>query len=74
MALEMTRDADQVARNLLKSQAEYAELRAVVYAQLRAAQQKREDAMREAAAAGLSRRTIAHMTGLSHTRVNQILS
>ena len=37
-------------------------------------QRRRDDAIRKAAAAGLSRRRIAELTGLSHQRIQQIVS
>jgi transcriptional regulator with XRE-family HTH domain len=40
---------------------------------VRGSARRREAAIRNVAAHGLSRRTIADMTGMSHTRVNQIL-
>jgi DNA-directed RNA polymerase specialized sigma24 family protein len=58
---------------LLTAQENYELVRMAHEASLRKASARREAAMRDADAVGLSRRKIAQMTGLSHTRVNQIL-
>jgi hypothetical protein len=71
--MALTTDPDRVALDLLDAQKEYTLLRAAVEEQLGACQQKREDAMRAAAAVGLTHRTIAAMTDLSHARIGQIL-
>jgi hypothetical protein len=67
-------DADQVAGELVAAQAEYTRVRAIAAEQLRVARVRRENAIRAAAATGLSHRAIARVTGLSHPRVTQILN
>ena len=59
--------------SLLQAQADYAAIQASVDSALATAQQRRERAMRRVAALGLSHRRFGELTGLSHTRVNQIL-
>jgi hypothetical protein len=58
---------------LADAQADYSTARADASAMLSEVQQRRERAMRNVAALGLSHRRIAELTDLSHTRVNQIL-
>jgi DNA-directed RNA polymerase specialized sigma24 family protein len=58
---------------LLEAQASYEMTRITVETSIEAAAARRETAMREAASLGLPHRKIAEMTGLSHTRVNQII-
>ena len=69
----MADDLDQAVQELLAAQHDYGLLRAAIDPPLAKATQRRETAMREAAGHGLSRRAIAQMTGMSHTRVIQIL-
>ncbi len=66
-------NVDDAVRELLSAQHDYELVRAAVDPPLARAALRREAAMREAAARGLSRRAIAQMTGMSHTRVIQIL-
>jgi hypothetical protein len=72
--MESVESMDDAVRGLLAALHDYALGRAdsdptVV----RGSTRRREAAIRNVAAHGLSRRTIADMTGMSHTRVNQIL-
>jgi predicted transposase YdaD len=60
-------------RELLDAQQAYEVLRAAIEQPLANATLRREGAMHQAAELGLSRRRIAEMTGISHTRVIQIL-
>lgn len=65
---------DDAVRELLAALHDYALGRADSDpAVVRGSTRRREAAIRNVAAHGLSRRTIADMTGMSHTRVNQIL-
>lgn len=64
---------DHVVNELLESQKAYELLRAAIDSGLAKVTERREAAIRDAADLGLSRRAIAEMTGLSHTRVIQIL-
>jgi hypothetical protein len=66
--------ADDVVRDLLRAQTAY-ELERVAASNetLVEAAQRREQAMRQARNYGLSIRAVAEMTGMSHTRVIQIL-
>jgi hypothetical protein len=64
---------DSAVNELLEAQKAYELVRAGIDSSLVRATERREDAIRDAAALGLSRRAIAQMTGLSHTRVIQIL-
>jgi hypothetical protein len=66
--------ADEVVRELLRAQTAY-ELERVAASNesLVDAAQRREQAMRQARNYGLSIRAVAQMTGMSHTRVIQIL-
>lgn len=66
-------DLETVVQELLNAQAAYELVRAAVERPLAEATARREDAMRKASELGLSRRKIAEMTGVSHTRVIQIL-
>ncbi len=66
-------DMDRAVQELLSAQANHEMTRVKAEASLEEATAKRETAMHQVAELGLSRRTIAQMTGLSHTRVNQIL-
>jgi hypothetical protein len=72
--MERVESIDDAVRELLASLNDY-ELGRVASdpAVVRASTRRREAAIRNVAAHGLSRRTIADMTGISHTRVNQIL-
>ncbi len=64
---------EDAIRELLAAQQDYEVLRAAVEPPLSKATSRREQAIRAAAASGLSRRKIAEMTNMSHTRVIQIL-
>jgi hypothetical protein len=64
---------ESAVQELLDAQHAYELLRAAIEQPLANATLRREDAMREAAELGLSRRRIGEMTGISHTRVIQIL-
>jgi hypothetical protein len=64
---------DSAITELLTAQAEYEMIRITVETSVEAAAARRETAMRGAASLGLPHRKIAEMTGLSHTRVNQII-
>jgi DNA-directed RNA polymerase specialized sigma24 family protein len=65
---------DEALRELLAALKDYERGRAAPDpAVARAATRRREAAIRNVAAHGLSLRTIADMTGISHTRVTQIL-
>lgn len=64
---------ESAVQELLEAQHAYELLRAAIEQPLSNASSRREDAMRKAAELGLSRRRIAEMTGISHTRVIQIL-
>ena len=64
----------QAVSELVEAQNLYTSTRVHASATLSQAQARRETAMRRVAALGLSRRQIAELTDLSHTRVNQILS
>jgi DNA-binding transcriptional regulator LsrR (DeoR family) len=66
-------DLETTVRELLDAQAAYELVRAAVGHPLADATARREEAMRKASELGLSRRKIAEMTGVSHTRVIQIL-
>jgi hypothetical protein len=72
--MEHAESLDDAVRELLAALHEYAIGRAASEpAVVRESGRRREAAIRNVAAHGLSRRTIGDMTGLSHTRVNQIL-
>lgn len=64
---------DTAVKELLEAQTDYELVRAAVDSGLARAAKRREGAIRNAATFGLSRRAIAQMTGISHTRVIQIL-
>ncbi len=66
-------ELEQAVQELLKAQAAYELVRAAIEEPLAKATMRREEAMRKATELGLSRRKIAEMTGVSHTRVIQIL-
>jgi hypothetical protein len=63
----------QAVAALVQAQAAYASARGAATSLLLEAQTRRETAMRHVAALGLSRRRIAALTDMSHTRINQIL-
>ncbi len=64
---------EEAVHELLRAQEDYELMRAAVEEPLAKATMRREEAIRKAAELGLSRRKIAEMTGVSHTRVIQIL-
>lgn len=73
-AMQHAETLDDAVRELLAALHEYAIGRAASEpAVVRESGRRREAAIRNVAALGLSRRTIGDMTGMSHTRVNQIL-
>jgi plasmid maintenance system antidote protein VapI len=72
--MEKIESIDDALRELLASLRDYELGRAASDpAAVRGSARRREAAIRNVAEHGLSRRTIADMTGMSHTRVNQIL-
>jgi hypothetical protein len=73
MTSEISGGIEDAIRELLGAQQNYEVLRAAIEPPLSKATSRREQAIRAAAASGLSRRKIAEMTGMSHTRVIQIL-
>ena len=73
MTSEANEHIEDAIRELLAAQQAYEVLRAAVEPPLSKAASRREQAIRAAASGGLSRRKIAEMTGMSHTRVIQIL-
>lgn len=73
MTSSVDNQAEEAVRELLAAQHDYEVLRAAVESPLSKATSRREQAIRAAAACGLSRRKIADMTGMSHTRVIEIL-
>jgi hypothetical protein len=70
MGVEM----DQAVEQLREAHADYERERSSAADRLSRLQERREVAMRRVAALGATRRQIGEMTGLSHTRVNQILT
>jgi len=62
-----------VINELLEAQKAYELVRAAIDSSLARATERREGAIRNAAMLGLSRRSIAQLTGMSHTRIIQIL-
>lgn len=64
---------DKAVNELLEAQTAHELVRAATDSGLARASGRREAAIRDAAALGLSLRTIAAMSGISHTRVIQIL-
>jgi hypothetical protein len=73
MTSEISGHTEEAVRELLAAQHDYEVLRAAIESPLSKATSRREQAIRAAAACGLSRRKIAEMTGMSHTRVIEIL-
>ena len=72
--MEHVESIDDAVRELLAALNDYELGRAASDpAVVRESARRREAAIRNVAAQGLSRRTIGDMTGMSHTRVNQIL-
>jgi hypothetical protein len=72
--MEPDNSIDDAVRELLAALSDYELGRAASDPTVaRDSARRREAAIRNVAAHGLSRRTIAQMTGMSHTRVNQIL-
>jgi predicted transcriptional regulator len=72
--MEHIESIDDAVRELLAALNDYELGRAAVDPAVgRESARRREAAIRNVAEHGLSRRTIADMTGISHTRVNQIL-
>ena len=65
---------DEQTRRLAEAERDYRHERAQLEAELYAARERRDHAIREAAQAGMSYRQIAHATGLSHQRVAQIVA
>jgi hypothetical protein len=68
----MTNDTDKLMKQLLKAQADFAKAKARADAISRPARERREGAVRAALAGGVSLRTAAEATGLSHMRIAQI--
>jgi len=65
-------DTDRLMRDLLKAQANFAKAKAKANVLVRPARERREHAVRDALASGVSLRTAAEATGLSHMRIAQI--
>jgi hypothetical protein len=63
---------DQVMLELLDAQAEFAKAKDNADVLVRPARERREQAVRDALAAGVSLRAAAEATGLSHMRIAQI--
>jgi hypothetical protein len=65
-------DPDELMRDLLIAQADFARAKADADALVRPVRERREDAVRAALAGGISLRVAAEATGLSHMRIAQI--
>jgi hypothetical protein len=63
---------DDLMRELLQAQAEFAQAKADADAIVAPARERREEAVRSALAGGISLRDAAKATGLSHMRISQI--
>lgn len=68
----VTSEADKLMRHLLDAQAEFARAKGEAEKIVGPARTHREQAVREALAGGISLRTAAEATGLSHMRIAQI--
>lgn len=68
----MATETNRLMRQLLRAQANFAKAKAKADAISRPARERRERAVRDALAGGVSLRTAAEATGLSHMRIAQI--
>jgi hypothetical protein len=65
-------DTENLMRDLLQAQAEFAKAKADADVIAHHARERREEAVRAALAGGVSLRVAAEATGLSHMRIAQI--
>jgi len=65
-------DIDKLMLNMLQAQADFARAKADADEIVRPARERREKAVRAALGGGISLRTAAEATGLSHMRISQI--
>lgn len=68
----MTSEVDKFMKDLLAAQAGFAKAKAKADAIVTLARHRRENAVRNALAGGISLRVAAEATGLSHMRIAQI--